>query len=129
VYLHCGYTLLLSVQPLPLLSLTLLPPNPHFSTFQYISLYPLPSQMLCFRILLMFYHSLFPFPLPLSSIEQFHYYEYVLCVCVNLLDPSFAYERKHVVFVFLSLAYFTYLMSSSCIHLLSNHMLLILVAV
>jgi hypothetical protein len=46
---------------LPLLSLTLLPPTLHtfFSSFQDISLYPLPSQMLCFMILLMLCHSLF----------------------------------------------------------------------
>jgi hypothetical protein len=34
------------------------------------------------------------------------------------------YERKHVAFVFLSLAYFINIMSSNCIHLPSNHMLL-----
>jgi hypothetical protein len=32
---------------------------PFFNSFQYISLYSLPSQTLCFRILLMLYHSLF----------------------------------------------------------------------
>jgi hypothetical protein len=32
MYSRYGYTLLWSVQPLPLLSFTLLPPNPHFST-------------------------------------------------------------------------------------------------
>jgi hypothetical protein len=32
MYAHCGCALLWSVQPLPLLSLTSLPPTPHFST-------------------------------------------------------------------------------------------------
>jgi hypothetical protein len=49
MYAHCGCALLWSVQPLPLLSLTLLPPtSPFFNSFQYTSLYPLPSHlMLC----------------------------------------------------------------------------------
>jgi hypothetical protein len=64
----------------------------------------------------------FPFPLSLSSIvslssiDQFHYYKHVLhlslymamlvFVYMFILDLSSVYERKHVVFVFLILAYF-----------------------
>jgi hypothetical protein len=47
--------------------LTPLPPTPFFNSFQYTSLCPLPSQMLCFMILLMPYHSLF-----LSLFPKFH---------------------------------------------------------
>jgi hypothetical protein len=54
------------------------------------------------------------------------YYHVCYHVYVCILDLSSTYERKHVAFVFLSLAYFTYMMSSNCIHLLSNHMSLFL---
>jgi hypothetical protein len=41
---------------------------PFFSSVQYTCLRPLPSHLMV-RILLTFYHSLFPFPLFLSSVE------------------------------------------------------------
>jgi hypothetical protein len=66
MYAHCGYTLLWSVRPLPLLSLTPLPPTPHFSTEFNTHTYILFLQILYYVILLMLYHSLF---LSLSSIE------------------------------------------------------------
>jgi hypothetical protein len=54
MYPCCESTLLWSIQPLPLLSLTPLPPTQlFFSNFQCTSLYPLPAQMLHFPILLM----------------------------------------------------------------------------
>jgi hypothetical protein len=59
MYSSCGYTLLWSIQSLPLLSLTSLPPTQHlltaFSTYPYI----LCLHILCFTILLMLYHSRF----------------------------------------------------------------------
>jgi hypothetical protein len=45
MYPHCESTLLCSVQPLPLLSLTAFLPPPLFNSFQYTSLCPLPAQM------------------------------------------------------------------------------------
>jgi hypothetical protein len=45
-----------SIQPLSYLFTS---QPPFFNRFQYTSLYPLPSQMLCFIILQMLYHSLF----------------------------------------------------------------------
>jgi hypothetical protein len=52
MYSVCDYTLLWPIQPFPLLSLTpsLLPNPPLFDSFQYISLCPLPSQMLFYVI-------------------------------------------------------------------------------
>jgi hypothetical protein len=59
----------------------------------------------------------FPFSLSLSSIEQFHCYKHVLhlslftiiliFVYMFIFGSSSTYERKHVSFVFLILAYFT----------------------
>jgi hypothetical protein len=58
-YLCCEYTLFWSAQPLPLLSLapSLLPL--FFNSFQYISLYPVPSQMLryCWCSIILFFFS------------------------------------------------------------------------
>jgi hypothetical protein len=73
VYPSCKYTLLWSDQPLPLLSLTFFPNPPLFNSFQYISLYHIPSQMLYFLISLMLYHTL-SFPPPPSSITKIVYF-------------------------------------------------------
>jgi hypothetical protein len=117
MYAQCGYTLFWSVQHLPLLFLTPLPLLPFFNSFQYTSLYPLPSQILCFMILLMLYHSLFLFffyefhrvvPLLLTCCSYEFVYDHVcFCLYVYLLNLSSMYERKHAAFAFLSLAYFT----------------------
>jgi hypothetical protein len=62
--------------------------SPFFNMFQYVSLYPLSSQMLCFRILLMLYHSLFPsiFPWVLwgSSTITNMFFVYVLIFSIHL---------------------------------------------
>jgi hypothetical protein len=42
-------------------------PLPIFNSFQHIFLYPPPSQMLCFMMLLILYHSFFLFLLPRVS--------------------------------------------------------------
>jgi hypothetical protein len=68
------------------------------------------------------FHRIVPLFQTCSTFE-FVYDPAWFCVYVFLLDLSSMYERKHVVFVFLSLAY---LMSFNCIHLLSNHMSLFL---
>jgi hypothetical protein len=87
--------------------------SPFFNSIQYTSLYPLPSQIICFMILQMFYHSLF-----LSLFPKFHRivllltnptygFEYAcFCVYVYLLDLSSTYEIECMAFVFLSLAHF-----------------------
>jgi hypothetical protein len=43
MYALCGYALLWSDQSLQILSPIPLPPTPFFNSFQYASLYPLPS--------------------------------------------------------------------------------------
>jgi hypothetical protein len=82
IYPLCGYILLWSVLPLSLLSLTasLPTPNPIFQLLEYMSLYPLPSQMLYITILLTLYHSLF-----LSSFSEFHSYKHVLYICLYMI--------------------------------------------
>jgi hypothetical protein len=96
---------------------------PLYSIFQYTSLYPQPSKMLCF-ILLMLYHSLFLFLLFTNMFVMIIFD----CVYVYLLDLSSTCERKHVVFVFLNLATSLNMMSSNCIHLPSNHMVSLVLA-
>jgi hypothetical protein len=59
MYAHCGCGLLWLVQPLSLLSLTPLPPMPHFPTAFSTHLYILNLHILCYVILLMPYHFLF----------------------------------------------------------------------
>jgi hypothetical protein len=106
-----------SFSPFHYSSLHLFLPLPLFNSFQYTSLYPPPSQMLCFTILLVFCHSLFlslfpefhrMFPLLLTCrTYEFIYDHAYFCMCVYLLDLSFTYERKHASFFFPSLVYFT----------------------
>jgi hypothetical protein len=87
-----------------------------FNSFQYLSLYPLPSQMLCFSVLLILILFSFPsFPkshrvvplLQTCSTYEFIYAHICFCGYVYLLGLSSMYNRKHTDFVFLSLAYFT----------------------
>jgi hypothetical protein len=105
MYAHCGYTLLWSAQPLPLLSLTLYLLHP---SFQQLSIHiPISSTFTD----AMFYNITdalsfsFPFPLSLSPIEKSHCYTHVLhwvciwsclflCLYVYLLDLCSRYERK-----------------------------------
>jgi hypothetical protein len=65
---HCGCSLLWSIQPLPLLSLTPLPPTPLFNSFQYTSLYLLPSHLMFYDTTDVLSFSL-PSHLSLSSIQ------------------------------------------------------------
>jgi hypothetical protein len=105
---HCESTLLCSIQPLPVLSLTPFSHPPFFTSFQYISLYLLPLHlMLCDMTGALLFCFLFP-PSP-GSIECFHYYKHILhmSVYVYLLDLSSTSESKQVSFIFLNLAYFT----------------------
>jgi hypothetical protein len=106
-----------SILPLPLLSLTPLCPTLNFSTaFNTTAVYSLPSQM---YVLQYYFCSVIFFSFP--SFPEFHRvvpllqtwstYEFVydhacFCVYVYLLYLSFMYKRKHLNFVFLSLAYF-----------------------
>jgi hypothetical protein len=75
-----------------------------FQHLSYISLYPLPSQLLCFTILLsIILLSFLSFPkfhrvVPLSqewSTYEFVYDQVCFCVYVYLLDLPFMYEGKH----------------------------------
>jgi hypothetical protein len=90
---------------------------PFFSSFRYTSLCPPPSQLKLCNITDALAFSL-PFPLSPSSVEQFHCYTHALrmslymvmmflCMCLSLALSS-TYERKHVAFVFLILAYLTW---------------------
>jgi hypothetical protein len=64
----------------------------------------------------------------ICSTSEFVYDHDFLCVYVYLLDLSSMYERKYVAFVFLYWLTSLNMMSSNCIHLLSNHMSLLLLA-
>jgi hypothetical protein len=98
--LYFGQFSLLSYSPLPLPSSSVL------NSFQYMLLYPLPAQIL------------FSFP----SFLEFHRVVSLLQICskyklaydhvcfyayVCLFNLSFSYEKKHVDFVFLNLAFFS----------------------
>jgi hypothetical protein len=115
VHPHSGYTLIWSIQPLPLLSS--LAPIPKFSTVfsthHYVlylhRCYVLPYYW-CFSTLLAFpsfpeFHRVVPVLQTCSTYE--FVYDYVcFCVYVYLLNLSSIYEWKHVAFVFLSLDHF-----------------------
>jgi hypothetical protein len=58
----------------------------------------------------------------ICSTYEFVYDNNSFCVYVYLLDLSSMYERKYVAFVFLYWLTSLNMMSSNCIHLLSNHM-------
>jgi hypothetical protein len=95
--------------PLPFLSHV-----PFFGSFQYILLRPLPAQIQIFQyywcsIILFYFPSSPKFQSVLSLLPTYStcrcVYDHVwVCVYVYLLDLSFTYERKHVSFVFLTLA-------------------------
>jgi hypothetical protein len=93
-----------------------LPPTPHFQHLSIHNVISLPSQMLCFMILTLSFSFSFPsFPechnvvplLQTCSLYRFVYDHVCFCVYVCLLDVSSTYERKHVVFIFLNVTYFT----------------------
>jgi hypothetical protein len=113
--LSCECTILCSVQPSLWLSpsFSLLPLL--FNSFQSVSLCHLPAQMqyiLIFLISILFFFSSFPkfhkiVPLlQTCSLYKCAYDHVCFCVYIYLLDLSSTCERKHVSFVFLSLAYF-----------------------
>jgi hypothetical protein len=96
MYPCCGYTLLWSIQPLPLLSLTSLPPTSHFSiTFNahphilYLHILRDIADALSFA---------FPFPFSPSSIEQFYHYRHVLHMSLYM-----------IMFIFVCVYLWTYL--------------------
>jgi hypothetical protein len=104
------------------------------NSFQYTSLYPLPSQMLCIIVLLMCYPSLF-----FSLFPEFHRVVLLLQTCSTLWSCLFAYKFIFMfcVYVYLwiylsymrenmqSLSFWVWLtslsmMSSNCIHYLQT---------
>jgi hypothetical protein len=101
--------------PFEYLPLPLYLPPPSLSTAFNTHPYILYLHILWYALLLMLYHSLFlslfkfhrVVPLfQICSTSEFYMIMLVLCVCLSL-DLSSTYERKHVSFVFLSLANFT----------------------
>jgi hypothetical protein len=139
MYAHCENTFLWSVQPLPLLSLTLLSHTLHFSTAFDTHPYIL---YLYRRYVLWYYWSsiiLFSFPSSPSSINQFHCYKHVLHMSLYMIVFVFVY--MFVFWIYLPhmrenmwpLSLWTWLtslnmMSSSCIHLPSNYLSLFLMS-
>jgi hypothetical protein len=116
--------------PLPLTSYP-----PFYNHFQYISLYPPTPQMLWLTILLMLHHSLF-----LSFLPQVLYYSSTitiytfLYICLYTIMLVFVYMfifwicLPHMRENMWPLSFWTWItslrmMSSSCIHLPSNHIL------
>jgi hypothetical protein len=99
MYPHCGCALLWSVQPLVLLSLSLLPLTPIFqqflihilisSTFTYVMFYDI-VDALSFS---------FSFPPSPSSIEQFHYYKHVLHMSLYMI--MFAFVHMFIIWIYL----------------------------
>jgi hypothetical protein len=69
VYAHCGCALFWAVQFLLIFSLTPLPHIPNFSPAFNTHAYILCLHILWYAILLVLYHSVFPFSFSLSSIE------------------------------------------------------------
>jgi hypothetical protein len=110
---------------------------PFFNSFQYISLYPLPSLMR-FTILLILYYILFSFPwfpkyhrvvplLQTCSTYEFAYDH--VCFCIHVYLWIYRPHMRENIWPLSFWAWFTSLnmMSSNCIHLLSNHISLFLV--
>jgi hypothetical protein len=111
MYLYTEYTLLWSVQPLPLLSLTLsLPPR----IIQQLSICIVTSStftdVMYFDIVdaLSFF---FPFPPPSSSIAQFHYHKHVLRVSLHMIMFIFWICLPHMRDNMWSLSFWTWLTS------------------
>jgi hypothetical protein len=109
-----GYTLLWSIQSLPLHSFTPLLPTPHFSTafntYPYtLYLHRCYALQYCWCSTILFSIPSFPkfhrvVPLwQICSTSVFVYDHVCFCVYVYILDLSSTYERKHVTFVFLRL--------------------------
>jgi hypothetical protein len=114
MYPYCDYSLLWSVQPLPLLSLTPSLPHPLFNSFQYILSYPLPAQMEWISIFLTIIIFSFPFfpelhrivsLLQKSSTYKIIYDNLWFSIYVHFLVLSSTYDRKCVAFIFLKLSY------------------------
>jgi hypothetical protein len=135
MYPHCEYTLLWSIQPLPLLFFALLPPTPPpFNSFQHII-----SSTFTDTVFYDIVNALpfsFPFPPSPSSIEWFHCYKHVLHLSLYMIMLVFC------VYVYLwiycpcmkenmqPLSFWVWLtslnmMSSNCISLPSNHHIII----
>jgi hypothetical protein len=104
--------------------------HPRFSTVLNTHPYILYLHILCYVILLMLYHSLFLFPRVSQNsstvTNMFYIWFFIwpwlfLCICLSL-DRSSMYETKHAAFVFWSWLISLNMMSSNCIHLLSNPM-------
>jgi hypothetical protein len=104
---------------------------PFFNSFQYTSLYPLPSHFMFYDIIDALSFS-FPFPLFPTSIEYSNKFYIWGCIwswlflCMFIFWIYLLCMRKNVYFWawFMSCN----MMSFSCIHLPSNHMSLFLVA-
>jgi hypothetical protein len=105
---------------------------PFFSSVQYTCLRPLPSHLMV-RILLTFYHSLFPFPLFLSSAE-YSTVTNVFCIwvciwsCLFLLHVYLWLYLPHMKENMQPLSFWAWLtsfnmISSNCNHLPSNHII------
>jgi hypothetical protein len=127
MYPRCDYTLLWSVQPLLLLSLTPSLPTPFFNSFQYISfIFSAFADIVFYNIVDTL--SLFPssrvFPLlQTCSTSEFVYNHTCFCICVYLWI-YLPHMRENIQ----PLSFWAWLtslntMSSNCIHLPSNHML------
>jgi hypothetical protein len=111
MYLSCAYNLLWSVQPSLLLSLT---PSLPLPIIEQLSIHIVTSSthtdVMHFNIV---DYLLFFFSFPSSPLLQtYSTYKCVsdhvwFCVHVYILYLSSTYERKHLSFVFLSLAFFT----------------------
>jgi hypothetical protein len=111
---------------------------PFFNSFQYKSLYPLFSQMLCFMtvlIVLMLYHclflSLFPRVLQGSSTITNMFYIWIciwscsfLCICLDLWVYLPCMRENMQPLSFWAWLISLNMMSSNCIHLLSNHIII-----
>jgi hypothetical protein len=131
MYPHYKYTLLWSIQHLPLQFITLLPPIPHFSTafntHPYILyLHTCYALQYCCCSNILFSFPSFPGFHRVVSVQRCSICDFVnsydcFCVYAYLLDLSSTFERKHTTaFIWLtSQAHLT------CIHLPSNHMLLL----
>jgi hypothetical protein len=92
MYFFCGCALLWSVHPLPLFSVTPLSPTPPFlKSFHYIFLFPLPSHAMVCNITdgLSFF---FLFPLSLSSIHLYHWFQCAVHLSEFMIIIVFVYK-------------------------------------
>jgi hypothetical protein len=103
-----------------------------FNNFHYISLYDLPSQILCFIIFCSFicfpkFHKIFVL-LQICSTYEFVYGHSWFCIYVHLLDLSFSMSGNKQALSFWVWLTSLDMMSSNCIYLSSNHKSLFLMA-